>query len=212
MTDHSFPTPRTTTALWHPLVWAIVPLWLATVVALTWQGVFQIQVAGVPFALALAAVIPPLLYLLAYRLSPAVRAWVAGLDLGLITGAQTFRVIGIVFLIFWFQGQLPSVFALTAGLGDVAVGLLALAVVLAVERRSVGWEGRVRLLVIVGMLDFVAAFGTAILSGEGFPLLLAGEPLPVMMQSLPMALIPAFGVPSFMILHLMSWQKLPQQM
>jgi hypothetical protein len=210
MTDHSFPTTPTT-ALWHPLVWAIVSLWFATVVALTWQGVFQIQLAGVPFVLALAAVVPPLLYLAAYRLSPAVRAWVAGLDMGLIVGAQTFRVIGIVFLILWGQGQLPSVFALTAGLGDLAVGLVALGVVVAVERRSAGWEGQVRLLVIVGMVDFVAAFATAILSGEGFPLLLEGEPLPVMMQSLPMALIPAFGVPSFMILHLMSLQKLPQK-
>jgi spore maturation protein SpmB len=81
--------------------------------------------------------------------------------------------------------------------------------VLAVERKAAGWEGQARALVVVGMLDFVAAFGTAILSGQGFPLLLPGEVAPVLMQQLPMAMIPAFGVPLFIILHLMAWQKLP---
>jgi hypothetical protein len=29
-----------------------------------------------------------------------------------------------------------------------------------------------------------------------------------LMQSLPMAMIPAFGVPLFIILHIIAWQKL----
>jgi hypothetical protein len=41
---------------------------------------------------------------------------------------------------------------------------------------------------------------------------LPGEAPPQLMQALPMAMIPVFGVPLFIILHLMSWQKLRQEM
>jgi len=37
---------------------------------------------------------------------------------------------------------------------------------------------------------------------------LAGEAPPLSMQQLPLAMIPAFGGPPFITLHLISWQKL----
>lgn len=209
MTNHSYLAPSPTTGLRHPLLWAILIAWSLGIGAATAGGVFMANAGGIPFPLATAAITPPLVYLLAWRLSPALRTWVGTLDLGWIVGAQTFRVIGTVFVMLWGLGDLPTVFGLTAGLGDMAVGLLALSVVLDVERKAAGWEGQVRALVVVGMLDFVAAFGTAILSGQGFPLRLPGEVTPILMQQLPMAMIPAFGVPLFIILHLMAWQKLP---
>jgi hypothetical protein len=208
MTDHSLTLPSMTSPLRHPLLWIILALWFAGIMTATHGGIFLTFGRGVPFPLALAAVAPPLIYLLAYRTFPGLRAWVATLDLAWVVGAQTWRVIGVVFLMLWGLGELPSIFALTAGLGDLSVGVFALTVVLSVERQSAGWQTRARTLIYVGMADFVAAFGTAILSGNGFPLRLAGEPLPLLMQALPMAMIPAFGVPLFIILHLISWQKL----
>ncbi|MFM7333713.1 MAG: hypothetical protein ACKO2N_14930 [Tabrizicola sp.] len=209
MTDTSYTAPSSGPGLRHPLVWVVLIGWSLMIALATSRGVFLANMGGIPFPLALAAVLPPLLYLLAWRLVPGVRAWVASLDLGWIVGAQTFRVIGTVFVMLWAMGDLPTAFGLTAGLGDMAVGLFALTVVLAVERKAAGWEGQVRTLVVVGLLDFVAAFGTATLSGQGFPLQLPGEGAPVLMLQLPMAMIPAFGVPLFIILHLMAWQKLP---
>ena len=208
MTDISFTDGTTARGVRHPLVWGVLALWFGAVMLLTQRGVFMTEGVAVPFPLALAAILPGVIYLVSYRLSGDLRAWVASLDLSLIIGAQTFRVIGVVFLMLWGLGELPTIFALTAGLGDLAVGLLALTVVLAVERRSAGWQGKVLRLVVVGMLDFVAAFGTAIFSGAGFPLRFAGEPLPLLMQQLPMAMIPAFGVPLFIILHIIAWQRL----
>lgn len=211
MTDRTFPTTAPMTGLRHPLPWAILALWFAGVMALAQSGFF-LPARGeiVPVPLALAAAIPPLAYLGAYRAFAGLRYWVAGLDLALIVGAQTWRVIGMVFLMLWGLGQLPTVFALTAGLGDLAVGVFALTVAVAVARKAAGWQGRVRVLFFAGMADFVAAFGTAILSGAGLPLLLAGETPPLPMQALPMAMIPVFGVPLFIILHIMSVQKLPR--
>ncbi len=208
MTDQSLAFSLPGAALRHPLLFIILAAWFAAIVALTHSGIFLTYSQSVPFPLAMAAITPPLIYLLAYRGLPSLRAWVATLDLAWVVGAQTWRVIGVVFLMLWGLGDLPSVFALTAGLGDLAVGVFALSVVLAIERRSAGWQARTRTLIYVGMADFVAAFGTAILSGDGFPLRLAGEALPLLMQSLPMAMIPAFGVPLFIILHIISWQKL----
>jgi hypothetical protein len=207
MTDLTH-VPTAASPLRQPLLWAVLTLWFAAVMMATHGGIFQTFGRGVPFPLAVAAVIPPLIYLLAYRTFAGLRAWVSTLDLAWVVGAQTWRVIGVVFLMLWGLGELPSVFALTAGLGDLAVGIFALTVVLAVERRSAGWQTKVRTLVYVGMADFVAAFGTAILSGNGFPLKLPGEAPPLLMQALPMAMIPAFGVPLFIILHIIAWQKL----
>ncbi len=47
-----------------------------------------------------------------------------------------------------------------------------------------------------------------ILSDTGRPLALTGNPSPDLMQQLPMVIIPAYGVPFFIILHLITWLKL----
>lgn len=207
MNDHTLTLPATSSPLRHPLLWVILAAWFAAIMAITHAGIFLTYGKAPPVLVALAAITPPLIYLLAHRTFPGLRAWVATLDLAWIVGAQTWRVIGVVFLMLWGLGELPTIFALTAGFGDLAVGIFALTVALAVERRSAGWQTRLRTLVIAGMADFVAAIGTAILSGNGFPLRIEGEPLPQLMQALPMAMIPAFGVPLFIILHIISWQK-----
>jgi hypothetical protein len=194
-----------------PVLWGVLTFWFLAIMTLVQRGAFVGDVAAVPVPLAAAAAIPPLIYLLAYRAFAPLRAWVAALDLAWIVGAQTWRVIGIVFLFTWAAGDLPSIFALTAGLGDLAVGAFALLVTLAVATRTASWQGKVRMLMIVGMADFVAAFGTAILSGVGFPLYSASEGAPQLMLQSPLTMIPAFGVPLFIILHLISWQKLRQE-
>jgi hypothetical protein len=64
-------------------------------------------------------------FLVAAQTIPAVRTYVEAQDLALLTALQGWRVIGSIFLVLWAYGQLPAVFALPAGLGDVAVGLVA---------------------------------------------------------------------------------------
>ena len=161
---------------------------------------------ALPLRLIAAVALPASIFLTAYALMPAVQRWVEALDMAAVVGVQTWRVIGVVFVVLWAMGTLPAAFALTAGLGDIAVGVLAIGVTLAVARRVPGWQGRVRLLIVAGMIDFVGAFGTAILVAPGR--ILAGGPTAEMMQVLPLALIPAFGVPLFMIIHLIAWLKL----
>lgn len=192
-----------------PAVLLILIAWLAAITALAGAGFFREQDALVPTCILPFAVVPPLLFLLAHRLVPAVRAWVASLDLAVVVGLQAWRVIGILFLAFWWTGDLPGVFAIPAGVGDIAVGLLAVAAIPAVARGTLGWERRVRALIGWGLIDFATAFALAILSGEGLPLHLPGAPVLGPVLGLPLVLVPAFAVPVFAILHAVAWLRLP---
>lgn len=58
-------------------------------------------------------------------LSRTFRAIVAGIPQHWLIGIQTFRILGGVFLVRYFQGELSGVFAIPAGVGDVLTGLFA---------------------------------------------------------------------------------------
>lgn len=186
----------------------ISAVWVSLIAVLTDDGIFLDQSTSLPIRLMPAVLIPPGLFLVAYWSLPSLRAWVMGLDLALVVGVQTFRVIGIVFLIDFAQGDLPAIFALPAGLGDIAVGIFALIVTLKVARDPDRHNGKIRALVAAGFLDFTAAFTFATLASSGMPLAPIDTSLPVAAQTLPTSLIPTLAVPFFMIAHLIALLKL----
>jgi hypothetical protein len=205
MTDITYPN-KSYAPLILPAI--LVLLWAGVITVMAQSGWF-IQPSGeLPVRLAIAFTMPPLLFAVAHSLFAPVRAWVTTLDLGIIVLAQSWRVIGIVFLFLWGLGDLPAAFALPAGLGDIAVGVFAIYVGRSVLHRTSGWQTQTRWLVGLGLLDFAIALSSAVLASEGRPLQLAGAPLPTMMQEFPMVLIPTFGVPLFAILHLIAWFRL----
>lgn len=191
-----------------PLLWGIALVWFAAIYALAAGGAFQEAEPGPPFRFLPAVLAPPIAFLVAYRALPGLRAWVRALDPVLVTASQAWRVLGAAFLILWAMGDLPAVFALPAGLGDVAVGVAAASVASQVARRSEGWRRSARWLIGLGLTDFAVALGIATLAAPGLPLVPADEAWAGVMQQLPMALIPAFAVPAFIILHLIAWLKL----
>ena len=164
-----------------------------------------------PLRTVTATLAPPLLFVVAHATLSGVRAWVASLDLVLVTATQTWRVIGLTFVMVWGLGGLPGAFAAPAGFGDVAVGLLATWVTIAVARRSPGWKTGSYALIAVGILDFVTAISTALLSEPGRILSFAGAPSGAAMQAYPLVLFPAYIVPAFFILHIIAWIKLRQE-
>jgi hypothetical protein len=149
--------------------------------------------------------LPLFLALLAIGLSPAVRRTVAAASVPALIGVQLYRSIGVVFVILLAQGQLPAHFALPAGWGDIAVGLSAPLVALALARglarsRTVaaGWS-------VFGLLDLVVAVGMG--SGYLAPFLMpelgARVPPAAAMGVFPMILVPTFAVPVSVLLHLL---------
>ena len=112
---------------------------------------------------------------------------------------HSFRVEGVVFLLYLALGRLPAVFALPAGLGDIATGLAA---PLAARRLARGTGRRaVRWFNAFGLTDLITALTLGALTEYQ---LLHVTPSGAPIGELPLALIPTVGVPILFVLHLES--------
>lgn len=89
-----------------------------------------------------------------------------GIDLGWLMGVQAFRVVGGLYLLEYFRGNIGTTFAYWAGIGDIITGLLASGLLLqywltgAMSRRVAFWT------ILFGMADFAWAYGIGVLSFE----------------------------------------------
>ncbi len=167
----------------------------------------------VPPLIPLFALAGPTIVLLALRLSPSLRRVLAAASLPAIHGVQLYRTIGVVFLILLAQGQLPAHFALPAGWGDIAVGITAPLLALALVRRvpgavplSFSWN-------VLGLLDLVVAagMGTGFLAPFLVPELGPRVPPAAAMGVFPLILVATFAVPMSVLLHLLALGRLRRE-
>jgi hypothetical protein len=172
------------------LAWSVgsalaLAVWLVGVMLLGANDVFRANASGVLMTL-LTTVAAGYVLLL----SRTFRAIVSGIPQHWLIAIQTFRVIGVVFLVRFSQGQLPGVFAIPAGLGDVLTGLFAPVVAywcLAgkpyARRAAIAWNA-------FGIADVVNAVVLGSLTGGGG----GGIVFPIV-------LIPTYGVPRSFLIH-----------
>lgn len=149
------------------------------------------------------AILVPAAFVAAYALSPRFRDLVLVQDMTTLTTMQLWRVIGFAFLALYAFDTLPGVFALPAGLGDVAIGLAATLIVIRLARDP-GYatsSGFVRFH-LLGLLDFAVAAVTAGLAAGAFPALIPSGVTSAPMDVWPLSLFPTFIVPVFVVLHL----------
>jgi hypothetical protein len=110
---------------------------------------------------------------------------------------HTPRVAGVAFLLYLAAGHLPVLFALPAGLGDIATGiaapLVARSLAKGTGRRAALWFNA------FGITDLVVALTLGALTGFG---LLSVTPSSAPITELPLALIPTATVPLFFALHI----------
>ena len=175
--------------------------WLPLVLALGAAGAFVGPPGSPPLPIAIGVTAPLVLFFAWLRLSQPFREFVLALDLRLIAGMQAWRWAGLGFLDLYAYKVLPGVFALPAGLGDMAIGVTAPWIILALVREP-GFAARGAFIRwnILGILDLVVAVSIAAVSATlatGAP----GEITTAPMASLPLLLIPAFLVPLFLMLH-----------
>ena len=121
---------------------------------------------------------------------------------------QLYRALGVVFLILYATGKLPSLFAWPAGVGDIAIGLLAPVVGLAYARAPREAGGLVKAWNVFGILDLIVAVTTGFLTAPSLLQPIEIQPTSELMTVLPMVLIPVFLVPLSIVLHLASLAKL----
>lgn len=182
-------------------VTVVLAAWFLVVVSLGALGAFVARPGTPPLPIAIGVGAPLVLFFASLRLSKSFRDFVLSLDLRLVAGIQAWRWAGAGFLSLYAYNVLPGVFALPAGLGDMAIGFAAPWMIVALVRQPafaasaafVRWN-------LLGILDLVVAVGIGTLTGilsNGAPGQISTAP----MQTLPLLLIPAFLVPVFLMLH-----------
>ena len=182
-------------------------VWLALIWGVAINGAFRPGISPIPltpFVIFLPVIIGAPLLLRSWRIGQVLDAMPATW----LVALQVYRVLGSVFLIGWARNVVPGVFALPAGIGDVLTGLFAVPVAIGLaagtlegRRVAIAWN-------IFGLADFAIAVSIGLMIAPG--------PLQVIVPSIPntttgiypTVLIPAFAVPSSILLHALSLRQL----
>ncbi len=196
--------------------------WLAIAIPFTlWLAVIWVAAAGGAFVprppipgrlpiplLPIAIFLPTILALVLLLRSRRVTALLDAIPAHWLVALQVYRVLGGFFLIYYARGLTPGVFALPAGIGDVTTGLLALpaAAYVAtgtafVRRVGIAWN-------LLGLLDFASAISLGAMSSPGPLQVLAFDQPNALIGTYPTVMIPAFAVPSSIVLHILSLRQL----
>jgi hypothetical protein len=183
----ALPGARARQSLWIIGSAVVAAAWLVGVFLLGGAGVFRNDILPPRIPMALVATL-----LLGYLLllSATFSRIVAAVPQHWLIGIQAFRILGSLWLVRYFAGQLPGLFAVPAGIGDVATGLLAPFVAYAwysgkpyARSAAIAWN-------LLGMADLVNAVVLGTLTNGG-----AGG------IGFPLVLIPAYGVPRAFLIH-----------
>jgi hypothetical protein len=198
---------QTHASLWTPkrkaLLAGLLLLQLALAVVIG-AGQLLASSAAAPIApIVVTALVPVAAFLAAYGLSGRFRSFVLAQDLRTLTLMQHWRVVGFAFLPLYAFGVLPRLFAWPAGLGDLAIGLAALAVALRLGREP-GFATSPSFVTfhLLGLFDFLVAIASANLASGQIPFLVSDGVTSAAMSVWPMNIFPSFLVPLFIILHL----------
>jgi hypothetical protein len=178
--------------------------WLAVSSLLAGEGGYRSRVGhGIPWLP--LAVLGFFALLLALSRVPSIGQALTG------RGAQrrllsphSFRAAGIVFVIAMLLGKLPALFAVPAGVGDIAVGMATPWVARKLRKGSQAkpliW------FTLLGIADLVSALTLGALTG--FLQLVHVNPPATLNADLPLAIIPTVGVPLLLATHLTSLRVL----
>lgn len=180
-----WPVPRSRQRRWIIGSAVVLASWLLGIMLLASENFFR---NGVPPPRIPTALLATLLAGYLFLLSDAFRGIIAAIPQHWLIGIQTFRILGGVFLIRYFQGDLPALFAIPAGVGDLLTGILAPFVAYwwyagkpYARRAAIAWN-------LFGMADLVNAVVLGTLTGA------AGIVFPIV-------LIPIYAVPRAFLIH-----------
>lgn len=170
----------------------ILAAWAATILLLAHSNFFS--EGGQPPRIAIAQLSILLIGLL-LLFSKTFKAVLRAIPLYWTVGVQAFRILGGLFIVAHFQGKIPGSFAYPVGIGDILVGITAPFVAYAYYKDKEKARPYVYAWNIFGVLDFFDA------------LALGSIISPSAITTLPLVIIPAFGVPRNFALHMYTfWQ------
>ena len=133
--------------------------------------------------------------------SESIARLVSAIPLHWLVAAQVYRVGGGIFLMLWADGRLPWQFALPAGIGDVATGIVAVVVAGRLARNAIGARRATYAWCLFGIADLVVAIAMGAMTSPGQAHLLALEAPNLLMTAYPLVMVPTFAVPLALMLH-----------
>jgi hypothetical protein len=189
---------------------ALIAIWFTFALSASALHLFQNNSNRVGLAVGLAALLPIAIFALWFAASNGFRQFALSLNPRALTYIQSWRIIGITFVILEARGVLPAIFALPAGYGDIFIGATASLVAWKLANPSnrtsfIAWQA-------LGITDLV----NAVTLGTTAPLLYPHGVPTAPMTFLPLSLIPTFLVPLFLIFHVIciaqarAWTTVPR--
>jgi hypothetical protein len=172
-------------------------LWAAMVVVAVWTGLLEAIAPPLLAPLIIAGILVPTLV---YFRSRPVRAYVERIGLFGLTAFHVWRI-PAAGVFFWYGAHdlLPPTFVRHAAWGDLLAGVLAGLIILTKPSRT-----KYIAFHVIGFADFVLAVGT------GLTFTLLQDPRMDAIRTLPLALIPLFGVGISGASHLIAFDLLRQ--
>jgi hypothetical protein len=111
----------------------------------------------------------------------------------ILIAVQTWRILGIAFLFGVFGGILHPTFGITAGVGDILIGITAIPLAYTLIKKYTWCKYAILIWNMMGIADLLLAVSLGIIT--------ARENGISTMVTLPWVLIPTLGVPISLILH-----------
>src|SRR5215813_6948485 len=162
--------------------------------------------AGVPTIL-FGLLIPLAVAAIALWRSESIARLVSAIPLHWLVAAQVYRVAGGIFLVLWADGRLPWQFALPAGIGDVATGIVAVVVAALLAQNATGAHRATYAWCLFGIADLVVAITIRAMPSPRRGHLVAFEAPNLLISSYPLVMVPTFAVPLALMLHgLVLWR------
>jgi hypothetical protein len=184
-------------------------IWLVVMWYLAVTDTFQVMpgAARLP-RLPIAIFLPVIIALPVLVWSRSIAALLDAMPASWLIALQVYRVFGGILLVSWLNGNVAGVFAWPASIGDMATGIAALPVALAVASGTVSGRRAGLWWNVCGLFDFAVAITMGFLTSPG-PFQHFGFDIPVSQAgTYPTVMIPAFAVPSSILLHALSIRQL----
>jgi hypothetical protein len=187
-----------TNANYGRVVGGLIALWFVAALTASALHVFSRHPERPPLGVLVAVVSPLTIFAAWYLGSKSFQEYILSLNPRTLTIVHSWRLAGFVFLVLSAYRILPTIFALPAGWGDIAIGATAVPVAMLLARPQhktsfIVWQ-------LLGVTDLVLAItlGAAarFIDPQG-----VAEISTAPMALLPLSLIPTFAVPLLLILH-----------
>lgn len=193
----------------HLIAVSVIAGWFILIVSLGMSGAYSINASEAPTTLIMSFISVYSIFALSYIKFPMVKKYILNLDMRFLIMLNSWRMIGMGFIMLSMFSHLPYLFAYVAGLGDAltAVGAVFLAFKLMKRKQGVDRKTILRWNTF-GLVDFVLAVSIGLLTRTDAWLMQSNGVNSDMMVLFPMVIIPGFLVQLLSLTHIIIYLQL----